>query len=124
MTSDPVASHNRYAVWAYLIAGIFAAAIAYDLLRMPVQVYDSLNEILEASRQASVVRAFTASFEGKAYMRPLRIAQIKALFDVRTATTGWCIAVSTCCSWDCACGSSPGRCACDPRPISRPPPPL
>ena len=82
MTSDPVTSDNRYTVWAYLLAGVFASAIAYDLLRMPVQVYDSLNEILEASRQASVVQAFTASFEGKAYMRPLRIAQIKALFDV------------------------------------------
>ena len=75
-------SGNRHALCAYLIAGIFTSAIAYDLLRMPVQVYDSLNEILEASRQPSAVQAFTGSFEGKAYMRPLRIAQIKALFDL------------------------------------------
>ncbi|HEY1303441.1 MAG TPA: dolichyl-phosphate beta-glucosyltransferase [Vicinamibacterales bacterium] len=42
--------------WAYLLAGVFAASIAYDLMRMPVQISDLP-------------------------LRPFRIAQIKMLFD-------------------------------------------
>lgn len=68
--------------WAYLAAGIFAAAIAYDLLRMPVQVFDALEEILAAQRSPSVFESFWSAAFNAAYLRPLRIAQIKALFDL------------------------------------------
>jgi dolichyl-phosphate beta-glucosyltransferase len=68
--------------WAYVIAGIFAASLAYDLMRMPVQVFDALEEILAAQRSPSAVASFVAAAYNPAYLRPLRIAQIKALFDL------------------------------------------
>jgi hypothetical protein len=68
---------------AYAVAFAFAALIAYDLWRMPVQVSDSLIEILEAQQSASVTSSFAGAFSpGSAYLRPLRIAQIKALQDL------------------------------------------
>jgi hypothetical protein len=73
---------NRNLFRAYMLALVFAAGIAYDLLHMPVQVYDSLSEILDAERFRSVADAFSQSLGSSAYFRPLRIAQIKALFDV------------------------------------------
>src|SRR6266540_901629 len=49
---------------------------------MPVQVSDSLVEILDAQRSPSVYATFMANAQGAAYLRPLRLAIIKALFDV------------------------------------------
>jgi hypothetical protein len=66
----------------YALAAVVAAAIAYDLMRMPVQVSDSLGEILAAQQQTSAAAAFAGSLANSGYLRPLRIAQIKALFDV------------------------------------------
>ena len=71
---------GRTAVFA--IAAVLAAALAYDLWRMPVQVHDSLLEILDAQSSSSVVESFDRALGTTAYLRPLRIAQIKALFDV------------------------------------------
>lgn len=71
-----------YARWAYVLAAIFTLAFAYDLLRLPVQVYDALGEILDASRSPSAGHSFVQSLGTAAYFRPLRIAQIKALFDL------------------------------------------
>ncbi len=74
---------NPWRAWAYATAMIFAASISFNLWRMPIQVSDSLVEILDAQRSTSVVESFTGSFKGAvAYLRPLRIAQIKALFDL------------------------------------------
>jgi hypothetical protein len=68
--------------WAWVLALIATASIADDLLRIPVQVRDALEEILAAYRSPSALDSFwTASFNA-AYLRPLRIAQIKALFDL------------------------------------------
>ena len=67
--------------WAYLLAGVFAASLAYDLMRMPVQVFDALEEIVTAQRSPSVFASFVAASYNAAYLRPLRIAQIKLLFD-------------------------------------------
>jgi hypothetical protein len=67
--------------WAYLLAAIFAASIAYDLMRMPVQVFDALEEILAAQRSPSAVTSFVSAAYNAAYLRPLRIAQIKLIFD-------------------------------------------
>src|SRR6185295_8607207 len=44
--------------WAYLLALTCAAALAYDLLRMPVQVFDALEEMLAAQRSTSIVDTF------------------------------------------------------------------
>jgi len=64
------------------LAAVLAIAIAYDLWRMPVQVFDSLQEILDAQRSPSVMASFKDAMGSTAYLRPLRIAQIKMLFDL------------------------------------------
>ncbi len=65
-----------------MLAATFAAAISFDLWHMPIQVYDSLAEILDAQQSPSVSASFSQSLSTTAYLRPLRIAQIKALFDL------------------------------------------
>ena len=78
----PRSSHSapRAAVWA--VAAVLAMALAYDMWRMPVQVFDSLQEILDAQASPSVAQSFANAAGGGAYFRPLRIAQIKAAFDL------------------------------------------
>jgi hypothetical protein len=58
-----------------------AAALAYDLLRMPVQVFDALEEMLAAQRSTSIVATFWSAAYNAAYLRPLRIVQINLIFD-------------------------------------------
>lgn len=65
----------------YLVAMALALAFSYDLMRVPVQVSDSLLEILGAQRSPSIWASFLDQIGGVAYLRPLRIAQIKLLFD-------------------------------------------
>lgn len=64
------------------MAALLAATMAYDVWRVPVQVYDSLGEILDAQRSPSVAASFAGSLFGVAYLRPARIGQIKAIFDL------------------------------------------
>jgi hypothetical protein len=78
MTARP--ERSRRAVLA--LAAVLAAAIAYDLWRMPVQVSDSLQEILDAQASPSIATSFGNAIGTTSYLRPLRIAQIKALFDL------------------------------------------
>jgi hypothetical protein len=66
---------------AFAFGIVLAAAIACGLWRAPIQVYDSLGEILDAQSSPSVAASFEAALGSSAYLRPLRIAQIKALFD-------------------------------------------
>ena len=58
---------------------------------MPIQVTDSLGEILDAQRSASAWASFTSSFGTEAYLRPMRIAQIKALFDAAGGEHYWLV---------------------------------
>lgn len=67
--------------WAYLLTLATAGALAYDLLRMPVQVFDALEEILAAQRATSLVDTFWSAAYNAAYLRPLRIVQIQVIFD-------------------------------------------
>jgi hypothetical protein len=64
------------------VAALLAATMAYDVWRVPVQVYDSLVEILDAQRSPSISASFRGSLEGAGYLRPARIAQIKANYDL------------------------------------------
>ena len=64
------------------MAALLAATMAYDVWRVPVQVSDSLAEILDAQRSPSVAASFRGSLEGAGYLRPARIAQIKAIYDL------------------------------------------
>ncbi|HEY6361639.1 MAG TPA: hypothetical protein VIX63_11075 [Vicinamibacterales bacterium] len=66
---------------AFAFAILLAAAIACNLWRAPIQVFDSLSEILDAQGSPSVAASFEGALGSSAYLRPLRIAQIKTLFD-------------------------------------------
>jgi hypothetical protein len=63
------------------MTAIMAIAVCDSLARIPVQVTDSLVPILQAQQTSSVTAAFFGSF-GTAYLRPMRIAQIQALFEL------------------------------------------
>ncbi|HKE87846.1 MAG TPA: hypothetical protein VKB50_29025 [Vicinamibacterales bacterium] len=76
----PPVNRGRALVMAF--AAVLAVSIAYDMWRMPVQVSDSLQEILDAQASPSVTESFRHAMGSTAYLRPLRIAQIKAVFDL------------------------------------------
>jgi len=76
---------------ALTLASLIALAIAADLLWMPVQVSDSLGEILDAQGSPSVSASFVNSLYGSAYLRPMRIAQIKVLYDVAGGAHYWLV---------------------------------
>lgn len=59
-----------------------AATVCYSVLRIPLQVTDSLIPMLDAQRTQSVVGAFAGGATNAGYFRPLRAAQIQALFNV------------------------------------------
>lgn len=72
--------HARFAAW--MLALITAASLSYDLARKPIQVSDSLVELLDVQESPSLSATFIATAERGAYLRPLRLVQIKALFDL------------------------------------------
>ena len=76
---------------AYGLASLIALALACDLLWMPIQVGDSLGELLDAQRSPSVWASFNDSLGSQGYLRPLRIAQIKALFDMAQGSNYWLV---------------------------------
>jgi hypothetical protein len=67
---------------AYVVAAILGLSFSYDLMRMPVQVSDSFIEMLDAQQSPSLAAMFVSIAQREAYFRPLRLVQIKALFDV------------------------------------------
>ena len=64
---------------AYAFGVLLALSVAYDLWRMPLQVSDSLEEIVLVHRLDTVADAFAAGLDTPNYFRPLRIAQTKAI---------------------------------------------
>lgn len=76
---------------AYGLACLFALVLAADLLWMPVQVSDSLGEILSARLSPSAWTFFFDGFGSEAYLRPLRFAQIKVLFDLAGGEQYWLV---------------------------------
>jgi hypothetical protein len=69
-------------VAAYLVAAIIAVSFSYDLMRKPIQVTDSLVEMLDVQQSPSLYATFVDVAQRPAYLRPLRLVQIKALFDL------------------------------------------
>jgi hypothetical protein len=61
---------------------VFAASISYGLLRMPLQVHDAIDEIMAAQRSPGVWASFASTLGETTYLRPLRIAETKLLFDL------------------------------------------
>ena len=69
-------------VCAYVCAAILASSVSYGLLRMPLQVHDSLDEIIAAQQSPGVWASFTSTIGETTYFRPLRIAETKLLLDL------------------------------------------
>jgi hypothetical protein len=67
---------------AWLVTLILAATVCYGVLRIPLQVTDSLIPMLDAQRIGSVIGAFTSGATSAGYFRPLRSAQTQALFEL------------------------------------------
>jgi hypothetical protein len=67
---------------AYAAAAVVALNIAYGLMRLPVQVSDSLEQLVNAQRSPSVLAQFAEWSQQGAYLRPMFFAEIKALFDL------------------------------------------
>jgi len=59
-----------------------AATVCAGVLRIPLQVTDSLVPMLDAQRSSSVIAAFGSGATNPGYFRPLRAAQIQALFEL------------------------------------------
>jgi hypothetical protein len=68
-------------VLAWAMTSIMTAAVCVSAARIPIQVTDSLVPILQAQQTPSVTSAFFSSL-GAAYLRPMRVAQIQALFEL------------------------------------------
>ena len=76
---------------AYGLASLFALVLACDLLWMPIQVGDSLGELIDAQHSPSAWASFEANLGSAGYLRPFRIAQIKALFDAAQGSHYWLV---------------------------------
>ena len=67
---------------AYGAAAILALTFAYGLMRLPVQMSDSLEQLLNAQQSPSVLAHFATWAQTRAYLRPMFFAEVKALFDL------------------------------------------
>ena len=67
---------------AYVFAAILALSFSYDLMRKPVQVSDSLMELLDVQVSPSAYATFIAHSPRGPFLRPLKQVQTKLLFDL------------------------------------------
>src|SRR5581483_779657 len=70
----------RLLAWAS--AAVIAFAICYSVAQIPLQVTDSLIPMLDAQKLHSVLAAFRNGAGEGGYLRPLRAAQIQAVFEL------------------------------------------
>ncbi len=82
MNSDKPGEARTLRVRAWIVTAIMAATVCYSVLRIPLQVTDSLIPMLDAQRMDSVIGAFTNGATAQGYFRPLRSAQIQAVFEL------------------------------------------
>jgi hypothetical protein len=61
---------------------ILALTFAYGLMRLPVQMSDSFEQLVSAQQSPSVLAEFVARAQQGAYLRPMFYAEVKALFDL------------------------------------------
>ena len=71
---------SRTAGW--IASAIMAATVCYSVFRIPIQMTDSLIPLLDAQRTPSVAAAFASGATNAGYFRPLRAAQIQAVYEV------------------------------------------
>src|SRR6185295_464713 len=56
--------------------------LGYGIVRIPIQLHDSLDEIVLVHEAPGVWAAFTSTIGKAAYFRPLRFAEDKVLMDL------------------------------------------
>ena len=66
----------------YAVAGVIALNLAYGLMRMPVQISDSIEQLVYAQRSPSLIAHFAAWSQEGAYLRPMFHTVVKVLFDL------------------------------------------
>lgn len=76
---DGPARAGRYVVLAWIAAGIMAAAVSFSLLRIPIQVPDSLVVMLQV--QAAPSAALTNFVGEQGFLRPIYMSQTRLLLD-------------------------------------------
>jgi hypothetical protein len=81
MPDAPMATSRRWQFATWVVAAVLAAAVCHSMLRIPLQPTDSLIPILGAQATPSVGAAIAGSIDSPGYLRPLRIGQIKLLYD-------------------------------------------
>lgn len=72
---------TRWTWLAYGYAALVACALGYGLLGIPVQVSDSLNNLVEASK-GSLAGLVYGQFHARGYLRPFLWGLIRAVFDL------------------------------------------
>jgi hypothetical protein len=74
-----IAAPPRFCV--VICAALIVASLGYGLLKVPLQVHDSLQKIVDAGHSPGVWTSFTSEI-GTTDFRPLWVAEIKLLFDL------------------------------------------
>ena len=67
---------------AYLLAAVLALGFAYDVTRIPVQVTDSLGDLLEVQVEPSMASAFASGLTIPGFLRPLKAVQTRLVSDL------------------------------------------
>src|SRR2546422_5147121 len=81
-TPTTVAGRRTWQFAAWGLTAIVTLSLCYSLVRIPLQVTDSLIPILDAQEHGSVSSALASSLKFRAYLRPLRMVQIQMLFEL------------------------------------------
>lgn len=73
---------RRWTLAALVLALSVGAGLSWCIVASPPTLYDGLGPMLDARVADSSADAFRAALHTRAYLRPLRVAQIKAVFDL------------------------------------------
>ena len=81
------AEHDRGPSWPWrlvsaALAGGLTIGIAWCILHSPLTLYDGVGPILDAHRAESAWQMFVGGLHAPGYLRPLRLAQIKVVYDL------------------------------------------
>lgn len=76
---------RHWTALAALAALALAAGLAWCIAASPLTLYDGLGPILDSSRVDDAVAIFRRAMDTPGYLRPLRLAQIKAAYDLAPA---------------------------------------
>lgn len=68
-------------VWTAISAALIVGSLGYGLLRVPLQVTDTLQKYVDAGHSPGVLASFVSEI-GTTDFRPLWVAEIKLLFDL------------------------------------------